>query len=103
MGVGGNVAHACNIGYGLTGIPLLSLGSMLATVSMAVGVVATWRLLLRMSPAIRGQEHRFARDPNPSATGQNRCGLAGLALSLDSAEPEMWISAQRAASTSATD
>ncbi len=64
MGVGGNVAHACNIGHGLTGIPLLSLGSMLATASMAVGVIATW-LLLRTSPALRGREHRRVRDPRP--------------------------------------
>ena len=57
MGMGANTAHACNIGHGLTGIPLLSLGSILATASMAVGVVATWGLLLRRSPALRGREH----------------------------------------------
>jgi uncharacterized protein len=61
MGIGANVAHGCNIGHGLTGIPLLSLGSMLATALMAVGAVLTWRLVLGPSPAIRGIER-----PEPS-------------------------------------
>ena len=26
MGIGGSLAHGCNIGHGLTGLPLLSLG-----------------------------------------------------------------------------
>ena len=42
---GGSVAHGCNIGQGLTGIPLLSLGSMLATVAMAAGALLTRRLM----------------------------------------------------------
>ena len=46
MGVGGTLAHGCNIGNGLTGIPLLSLGSMLATAAMAVGALLTWRLVV---------------------------------------------------------
>ncbi len=46
MGVGGTLAHGCNIGNGLTGIPLLSLGSMLATAAMAAGALLTWRLVV---------------------------------------------------------
>jgi uncharacterized membrane protein YedE/YeeE len=61
MGLGANAAHGCNIGHGLTGIPLLSLGSLLATAAMAAGVVATWRLLLAPLPAVRGAER-----PEPS-------------------------------------
>ena len=34
MGAGASVAHGCNIGHGLTGLPLLSLGSLLATAAM---------------------------------------------------------------------
>lgn len=61
MGVGANVAHGCNIGHGLTGIALLSLGSLLATAAMAVGALVTWRLLLAQSPTVRGVER-----PEPS-------------------------------------
>lgn len=56
MGAGGSIAHGCNIGHGLTGIPLLSLGSLLATASMAAGALLTWRLLLASRPALRGHE-----------------------------------------------
>jgi len=56
MGFGGSIAHGCNIGNGLTGIPLLSLGSMLATAMMAIGVLVTWRWVLADRPAIRGRE-----------------------------------------------
>jgi len=56
MGVGGNLAHGCNIGNGLTGVPLLSLGSMLATGAMALGAAATWRLAIRDHPRIAGSE-----------------------------------------------
>jgi uncharacterized protein len=56
MGVGGSVAHGCNIGHGITGIPLLSLGSLLALASMAAGALATWRLLLASRPRLRGTE-----------------------------------------------
>jgi uncharacterized membrane protein YedE/YeeE len=59
MGVGGNLAHGCNIGHGLTGVPLLSFGSMLATACMAAGAVLTWRLVLAPSPRWRGKE-RYA-------------------------------------------
>ncbi len=56
MGVGGNIAHGCNIGHGVTGIPLLSLGSLLAVAAMAVGAVLTWRYLLHPLPKLRGSE-----------------------------------------------
>jgi uncharacterized membrane protein YedE/YeeE len=56
MGVGGSLAHGCNIGHGLTGLPLLSLGSLLATAAMAVGALGTWRLVLAGRPALRGVE-----------------------------------------------
>ena len=56
MGVGGSIAHGCNIGHGLTGLPLLSLGSLLATAAMAGGALLTWRLVLEPSPRLRGSE-----------------------------------------------
>jgi uncharacterized protein len=56
MGVGGNVAHGCNIGHGVTGIPLLSLGSLLATACMAAGALLTWRLLLAPHARLRGTD-----------------------------------------------
>ena len=55
MGAGGSVAHGCNIGHGLTGLPLLSFGSLLATACMAAGALLTWRLLLASRPALRGR------------------------------------------------
>ena len=56
MGSGGSVAHGCNIGHGLTGLPLLSFGSLLATASMAGGALLTWRFLLAPRPGLRGRE-----------------------------------------------
>lgn len=56
MGAGGSIAHGCNIGHGLTGLPLLSLGSLLATASIAAGALLTWRLVLSDRPALRGHE-----------------------------------------------
>jgi uncharacterized protein len=56
MGAGGSVAHGCNIGHGLTGLPLLSFGSLLATACMAAGALLTWRLLLASRPTVRGRE-----------------------------------------------
>lgn len=44
MGAGASLAHGCNIGHGLTGLPLLSLGSLLAVTCMALGAVATVRV-----------------------------------------------------------
>lgn len=61
MGLGANAAHGCNIGHGLTGLSLLSLGSLLATALMAAGALLTWRLLLAPLPALRGAER-----PEPS-------------------------------------
>jgi uncharacterized protein len=60
MGVGGNVAHGCNIGHGVTGIPLLSLGSLLATACMAAGALLTWRLLLAPHARLRGNDRIVA-------------------------------------------
>jgi len=56
MGAGGSVAHGCNIGHGLTGVPLLSLGSLLATGAMAAGALLTWKLLLAPRAGLRGRE-----------------------------------------------
>ena len=56
MGIGGTLAHGCNIGNGLTGVPLLSVGSLLAIAAMAVGAALTWRLLLSPRPRLRGHE-----------------------------------------------
>jgi uncharacterized protein len=61
MGVGGSLAHGCNIGHGLTGLSLLSLGSLLAIAGMAAGALLTWRLLLASRPALRGRESVVAR------------------------------------------
>ena len=61
MGFGGSLAHACNIGHGLAGLPLLSLGSALAIASMAAGGALTWRFLLSPRPRVRGVER-----PEPS-------------------------------------
>lgn len=61
MGMGANLAEGCNIGHGLTGIPLLSLGSVLTVACMAAGGVATRRFLLAPLPALRGVER-----PEPS-------------------------------------
>lgn len=58
MGAGGSVAHGCNIGHGVTGVPLLSFGSLLATACMAAGALLTWRLVLARSPRLRGSERR---------------------------------------------
>jgi uncharacterized protein len=52
MGIGGSLAHGCNIGHGLTGVPLLSLGSALATACMAAGALVTWRAFLANRPAV---------------------------------------------------
>jgi uncharacterized protein len=60
MGAGGSVAHGCNIGHGLTGIPLLSFGSLLATACMAAGALLTWRLLLAPRARLRGVDRLVA-------------------------------------------
>ena len=61
MGAGGSIAHGCNIGHGVTGVPLLSLGSMVAIASMAAGALLTWRLVLAPAPRLRGSETVTAR------------------------------------------
>ena len=38
MGVGAGIAGGCNIGHGLTGVPLFGLSSLTATVSIVLGV-----------------------------------------------------------------
>jgi len=63
MGVGGSIAHGCNIGHGLTGLPLLSLGSLLATAAMAAGALLTWRLVLEPSQRLRGSERSARATP----------------------------------------
>lgn len=60
MGAGANMAHGCNIGLGLAGIPTLSLGSMLAVACMALGAVAVRGLVLEPWPALRGAERPSA-------------------------------------------
>jgi uncharacterized protein len=45
MGAGGSIALGCNIGHGLTGLPLLSLGSAVATAAMVAGALAVARLV----------------------------------------------------------
>jgi uncharacterized membrane protein YedE/YeeE len=59
MGAGGSIAHGCNIGHGLTGVPLLSLGSLVATAAMAAGALLTWRLVLSRSARIRGTDRHL--------------------------------------------
>jgi uncharacterized protein len=61
MGAGGSLAHGCNIGHGLTGLALLSFGSLLAVACMAVGVLLTWHVVLAPHPALRGREHMATR------------------------------------------
>jgi uncharacterized protein len=62
MGIGGSIAHGCNIGHGVTGVPLLSFGSLLAICAMAAGALLTWRLALAGRPAVLGTE----RPPAPA-------------------------------------
>lgn len=57
MGAGGNLAHGCNIGHALTGLPLLSFGSMLATAAIVAGSLLTWQLVLSGRPRLRGREN----------------------------------------------
>jgi uncharacterized membrane protein YedE/YeeE len=38
MGIGAAIAGGCNLGHGLVGVPLLSMGSIVTVVSMAIGV-----------------------------------------------------------------
>jgi len=50
MGFGGVTAMGCTIGQGITGVSTLSIGSILATVSIIIGAAATmkfeyWRMM----------------------------------------------------------
>ena len=54
MGIGAGIAGGCNLGHSLVGVPLLSLGSILTTVAMALGVF--------FAAAIA---KRLAKDPVP--------------------------------------
>lgn len=56
MGLGGTLAHGCNIGHGVTGLPLLSFGSLLAVAAMCAGAAFCWRYLLEPLPRLRGAE-----------------------------------------------
>ena len=53
MGLGANAAHGCNIGHGVTGLALLSLGSLLAIAAMAAGALPVARLVSRRARAER--------------------------------------------------
>lgn len=44
MGVGAGIAGGCNLGHAMVGVPLLSLGSISATLAMIVGVAAAGAL-----------------------------------------------------------
>ena len=46
MGVGAAISGGCNLGHSLVGVPLLSLGSIATTLSMAVGVYIGQRVLV---------------------------------------------------------
>ena len=58
MGAGGNLAHGCNIGHALTGLPLLSFGSLLATAAIVAGSLLTWRLMLERPATATGTRKR---------------------------------------------
>ena len=45
MGVGAGISGGCNLGHSLVGVPLLSLGSITTTLSMAIGVYVAQRVL----------------------------------------------------------
>ena len=56
MGFGGVTATGCSIGQGLTGMSTLSLGSLLATVSIVAGAATTMKLqywMLMREPALQ--------------------------------------------------
>ena len=48
MGIGANIAGGCNIGHGITGVSVLSIGSIWATLTTMGGVwIATWVVFRR--------------------------------------------------------
>jgi uncharacterized membrane protein YedE/YeeE len=57
MGVGAAIAGGCNLGHGLVGVPLLSLGSITTVLAMLVGVWLADRAL-KFSGATRSATHQ---------------------------------------------
>jgi uncharacterized protein len=49
MGIGAAFAGGCNLGHSLVGVPLLSLGSIATTISMALGVFLASQVTRRFS------------------------------------------------------
>ncbi|MEM7536602.1 MAG: YeeE/YedE family protein [Chloroflexota bacterium] len=49
LGIGGGIAGGCNLGHGLVGVPLLSMGSITTTLSMALGVFVAHRVSVMIS------------------------------------------------------
>jgi uncharacterized membrane protein YedE/YeeE len=49
MGIGAAISGGCNLGHSLVGVPLLSLGSITTTISMAVGVWLADRIVRLLS------------------------------------------------------
>ncbi len=45
MGIGAGISGGCNLGHSLVGVPLLSLGSIATTLSMAIGVYIAQRIV----------------------------------------------------------
>jgi hypothetical protein len=45
MGIGAGIAGGCNLGHSLVGVPLLSMGSIVSTIAMATGLMATVTIL----------------------------------------------------------
>ena len=45
MGIGAAIAGGCNLGHGMVGVPLLSLGSIVSTLSIIAGVYLADRLV----------------------------------------------------------
>lgn len=60
MGIGAGIAGGCNLGHGLVGVPLLSMGSITTVVSMAIGVwladraIKVWAAARRRSVVVEG-------------------------------------------------
>ena len=57
LGVGASLAAGCTVGHGLTGVPLLAPGSMLAIVSIFAGSAITSLWTQRGMSSALGQEH----------------------------------------------
>ena len=59
MGIGAGIAGGCNLGHSLVGVPLLSLGSIASTLSMAAGVF----LAASVVKLVRMRQRRMAGAP----------------------------------------